>query len=146
MASISPMHNQTSTIIIIWNPSITSLCLLSSPFSMYINHISFHIFLLSFSFLKSISILTLSPSPLMSSTRSSLTAVPTIANIYISNPYDDGNALDKKPSSYTNSVSLTIDNNTDDLNTSRKSRCATIVSHLRHFKQKVSVNDTIADT
>lgn len=76
----------------------------------------------------------------MSSTRSSLTAVPTIANIYISNPNDDGsNALEKKPSSYANSVSLTIDNNTDDLNTSRKSRCATIVSHLRHFKQKVSV-------
>lgn len=79
----------------------------------------------------------------MSSTRSSLTAVPTISNIYISNPNEDSNALEKKPSSYATSISLTIDNNTDDLNTSRKSRCATIVSHLRHFKQKVNITPSI---
>lgn len=74
----------------------------------------------------------------MSSTRSSFTAVHTLSDVYLSNSDSNNSTLDleKKPSSLKPHL-LTFYNDSDELTTAPKTRCDTIVSHLRSFKVKV---------
>lgn len=74
----------------------------------------------------------------MSSTRSSITAVPSISHIYLSNSDNNPIDLEKKPS-LPQSNPLTFHNNddTDDINTARKTRFSSLKSRLRSFRVKV---------
>lgn len=74
----------------------------------------------------------------MSSTRSSFTAVQTISNVYLSNSDNNNTTLDleQKPSP-VKPHSLTFYNHSDELSTAPKTRCDTLVSHLRSFRAQV---------
>ncbi|KAG2206495.1 hypothetical protein INT47_008512 [Mucor saturninus] len=73
----------------------------------------------------------------MSSTRSSFTAVHTISQEYLSNSDNNNTTLDieQKPAP-VKPHSLTFYNHTDELSTAPKTRCDTLVSHLRSFRVK----------
>jgi hypothetical protein len=81
----------------------------------------------------------------MSSARSSLTAVPTLSDVYLPNSDSDNSSssldLEKKSISPRPTHSLTFHKNnyrTDDLSTVRKTRSENFVTHLKAFKTKVS--------
>lgn len=71
----------------------------------------------------------------MSSTRSSITAVPSTSHhlIYLSNR--DNNSIDKIPS---NPLTFYVNNDTEDLTTARKTCYGNLIANLRSFRVKVS--------
>lgn len=76
----------------------------------------------------------------MSSTRSSFTAVQTISHEYPTNSDNNNTTLDiEHKTAPVKPHSLTFYNHTDELSTAPKTRCDTLVSHLRSFRVQVCV-------
>lgn len=76
----------------------------------------------------------------MSSTRSSITAVPTLSNTYFSSSDDNHNSIDIEKAAASKSNTLTFYNHESDEapTTTPSTRVNKVLSHFQSFKTKVT--------
>lgn len=78
----------------------------------------------------------------MSSTRSSVTDVPTLSNTCFSSNDDNDVSLDieKNHPSLPHTLTFYNNNDSDDITTARPTQYNKFLSHMQEFKTKVSLN------